>query len=110
MLLPSEAQTEWSRTFGGSGNDFGKCLMVRGSSIHILGTLASSGTNTSITLITTSADGSNPVSANFGQESQFSASSFERTSDNGFIIIGTNKNLENSASVALIKTNADGSL
>jgi hypothetical protein len=108
-LLSVVPDTQWKKTYGSSGNDYGKRVIIRGNSIYLLGTIASADINSSITIITTDRDGNNVRYSNFGLGSQLSCSTFENTADKGFIITGTNKH-ESSSSVALIKTKDDTSL
>lgn len=105
-----EPEIIWEKTYENPGNDIGQCLLTKGGSIFILGTTATASTKTAITLISTDGEGNNPAYSVFGLETQLSASSLENTSDNGFLISGTNKLSENSASATLIKTLPDGSL
>jgi hypothetical protein len=99
----------WDNTYG-NVNGVGVCMMLDENNLHILSTTASTGINTTITMITTDVDGENPVYYEIGQGTQLSAASFERTSDNGFIIAGTNKHTDNDQSMALIKLKSNGSL
>ena len=99
--------TEWEKTFSGSGNDIGHSMLADGNSIHILGTMGTTGTYTAISLITTDASGNQTQRSDYGLGSQLSASAFEHTSDGGFIILGTNNYSENNISVALIKIGPD---
>ncbi|MBN1159569.1 MAG: hypothetical protein JXA61_09325 [Bacteroidales bacterium] len=100
----------WSKWYGTSGDDMGTSIIVDGSNYILLGTTAASGGLSSISLIKTDPDGENPVYSSFGQGSQLTGTSFARTSDNGFIITGTNKHSDTHASVALIKTKPDATL
>lgn len=102
--------TEWTRTFGGTGNDYGVSLLAGSGSIQILGTVGTTLLNTAIELIITDNDGNNPRYSIFGLSTELSGTSMERTDDNGFIISGTNKYSDNSISATLIKTRSDGSL
>lgn len=101
---------EWERTFGGTGNDYGQCILAENGSIQILATTATTGNNSAISLIFTDMEGNNPKYSTFGLGTQLSGTSFEKTSDEGYIISGTNELSDNSISFALIKTRADGSL
>jgi len=94
----------------GTGNDNGVCVILDENNLHLLATTSSTGINTTITLITTDLNGENAVYSEIGEGTQLSASSFEKTSDNGFIITGTNKHSENDQSMALIKLKSNGSL
>ncbi len=102
---------QWAETYGDVGNDSGQSLITEGNSIYMLGTIATAGgINTAISIITTDHTGNNPKYSNFGMGSQLSGSTFEKTSDNGFIITGTNKHSDNSWSATLIKIRSNGSL
>lgn len=107
---PSEVEVIWSRTYENPGNDNGQCLLSEGGSIYLLGSTATASTKTAISLISADSEGNNPLYSVFGLETQLSASSLAKTSDGGFVISGTNKLSESSASATLIKTRPDGSL
>jgi hypothetical protein len=100
---------EWKKSYGDK-NDAGVCVILVDNKLHLLATTSSTGINTTITLITTDLNGENAVYSEIGEGTQLSASSFEKTSDNGFIITGTNKHSENDQSMALIKLKSNGSL
>lgn len=102
--------TVWENIFDDiPGNDVGQSLITEDSNIFLLGTNATTVDNTAIAFIVTDSEGNNPKYSFFGMGSQLSGNSFEKTSDDGFIIAGTNKHSENSISAALIKVRADGS-
>jgi hypothetical protein len=94
----------------GEGNDQGVCVLLDQNNLHLLATTSSTGINTTISLITTDLEGGNPVYSEIGEGTQLSASTFEKTTDNGFIIAGTNKHSENDQSMALIKLKSNGLL
>jgi hypothetical protein len=100
----SALSVEWEKTYGGAGNDFGCSLLTEGNSIYLLGTTATSGTNTAISLITTDDSGDQTARSDFGLGSKLSGCSFGRTTNNGFIITGTNEFSVDNKSLALIKT------
>jgi hypothetical protein len=108
-FAPTGLTLDWNKTYGGE-NDFGVCIILDENNLYQLATTSSTGINTTITLITTDLDGNNPVYSTIGEGTQLSASSFEKTADNGFIIAGTNKHSDNDQSLALIKLKANGSL
>ncbi|MBN1789683.1 MAG: hypothetical protein JW830_04240 [Bacteroidales bacterium] len=109
-LVDFALTSEWEKTFGSTGNDFGHCLLTENGEIQILGTTTTSGINTAISLIITDSQGNNPQYRTFGLGTQLSASSLENTTEGGFIISGTNKLSDNSISFTLIKTRSDGSM
>jgi len=100
----------WERTYGSNGNDTGQSLVAEGSSLNMLTTMATSGINSAISLIITDSEGNFPAYTTIGIGTQLSGSSFAITSDNGFIITGTNKYSDNSLSATLIKTLSGGKL
>jgi hypothetical protein len=100
---------EWQKYYG-TGNDAGVHLILDESHLYLLGTTASTGINTTITLVTTDLDGENAVFSEVGGGTQLSASSIEKTLDDGFIITGTNKHSDNDQSMTLIKLKSSGSL
>ncbi len=106
---PSGVLKAWDNSYGET-NSKGVCAMLDENYLYLLATTASTGINTTITLITADLNGENAVYSEIGEGTQLSASSFERTSDNGFIITGTNKHSDNDQSMALIKLKSNGSL
>jgi len=109
-LIDFELTSEWSKVFGGTGNDYGQSLLTENGAVQILATTATTGVNSAISLIITDSQGNNPKYTTFGLGTQLSASSLAGTSEGGFIISGTNKLTDNSISFTLIKTRADGSM
>jgi GH43 family beta-xylosidase len=102
-------KVEWEKYYG-KENDEGVSLIKDGNKLYLLSTTSSTGINSSITLITTDAEGDNPIYSEIGEGTQLSASSFQKTSDNGFVIAGTNKHSDNDQSMALIKLKSSTSL
>ena len=102
-------KVEWEKYYGHE-NDIGVSHIVDGSNIYLLATTASAGINSTITLITTDLEGDNAVYSEIGEGTQLSASAFQKTADNGFIIAGTNKHTENDQSMTLIKLKSNASL
>lgn len=109
MYSQTGVEEVWDNTYG-TANGVGVCAILDDNNLHMLSTTASTGINTTITVITTDLDGENPVYSEIGQGTQLSASSFEHTADNGFIIAGTNKHSDNDQSMALIKLKSNVSL
>ena len=110
VLSPSGLQIQWQKSFGGNGDDYGQRLIMSDNSLYLLVTSASSGINSSIALIITDLNGNNEVYTSYGEGSQLSSSSFDMTSNNGFIIIGTNKHSDVDMSLALIRVRPEGTL
>ncbi len=102
-------KVDWEKYYGGD-NDEGISLIRDANNLYLLATTSSTGINSTITLITTNAEGDNEVYSEIGEGTQLSASSFQKTADNGFIIAGSNKHSENDQSMALIKLKSNASL
>jgi hypothetical protein len=109
-FTPTGLRTDWRRIFEKTGNDAGVYVILAASNLHVLATTSSGGINSTISLITTDLDGNNPAINALGEYSQLSGSSIQQTTDNGFIIAGTNKHSDNDISMALIKLNQQGLL
>jgi hypothetical protein len=103
-------EINWEKTFPSPGNDYGNSLIIKDNSLYMLVTTASTGTNTSIGLIETDLDGNDPYAVYFGNGTELSGNAFGITTDQGFIITGTNKHSDNDMSMALIKLKPDGTL
>jgi len=110
VLSPTGLQVQWQRLFGSNGDDYGQRVIMSDNSLYLLVTSASTGINSSITLIITDLNGSNEIYSSFGAGSQLSSGSFDMTSNDGFIIIGTNKHSDNDMSMALIRVGPEGTL
>jgi hypothetical protein len=111
MYSSTGVQVVWGNGSSyGDVNGSGVSVILDENNLHLLTTTASTGINTTITLITTDPDGKNAVYSEIGEGTQLSASSFEKTSDKGFIIAGTNKHSDNDQSLALIKLKSGGAL
>jgi len=105
LMSNTTQEIEWSKNYGSSVNESGGCLLHDNRAIYILGTTTLSSSNTSISLTTTDLTGNQSGRAEFGLGSRLFAKSFKRTTDNGFIILGTNIHAgPNNTSIALIKT------
>jgi hypothetical protein len=104
-MSDTEHDVNWSQTYNPSTANVSRSLLMDNQSLYLLGTTSISSSSTSITLITTDLSGNQRSRSDFGMGSGLSASAFKRTSDNGFIIAGTNAHAEeNNTSLALIKT------
>ncbi len=107
---PGGLEVQWDGSIEVSGNDFGQKIIIHNNYVYMLVTTASAGTNSSIGLITTDMNGIIAREIYFGENTQLTCGSFARTSDNGFIIIGTNKHSDSNMSIALIKVDPEGNL
>jgi hypothetical protein len=103
-------QIDHVQKFGSSFNDMGRCMMLQGSSVMLLGTIGTTENSSAIALINTTPDGKgNPKTIHYGDYSQFEGKSFSLSEDGGYIIAGTNYRSDNS-SITLIKTKTGGGL
>jgi hypothetical protein len=109
MYTSTGVQFEFDKKYG-DGTDAGVSLILDENNLHMLATTSSTGINTTISLITTDLEGNSAVYSEIGEGTQLSASSFQKTTDNGFIIAGTNKHSENDQSMALIKLKPSATL
>jgi hypothetical protein len=110
VVSPTGLQVPWQRSFGSNGDDYGQRVIMSDNSLYLLVTSASSGINSSIAMIITDLNGNNEVNTSYGEGSQLSSSSFDMTSNTGFIIIGTNKHSDVDMSMALIRVRPEGTL
>jgi hypothetical protein len=109
-ITASNTQINWEKTYYTGGNNFGQRVIPDDNSLNLLVSIVSSGVNSSLALLTTNLDGSNPKFSFFGDGSQLTGNALEKTLDNGFIITGTNKHSDNNMSMVLIKLKSDGTL
>ena len=102
---------EWSKTFGGSGDDYGYSVQQTGDGGFIVvgGTYSSGAGKSDAYLIKTNASGNEQWNKTFGDSGDDVAVSVQQTSDGGFVIAGsTTSSGAGGADVYLIKTNASG--
>ncbi|TKJ42214.1 hypothetical protein CEE37_00630 [candidate division LCP-89 bacterium B3_LCP] len=102
---------EWSRTFGGSQNDYGYCVQQTSDGGYIITgwTLSFGPDYYNVYLIKTDASGIELWSQTFGGDEQDKAYSVQQTSDGGYIIAGyTESSGAGDWDVFLIKTDASG--
>jgi len=112
-LIKTDASgdTLWTRTFGGSESDVGNsvCQTAEGGYI-IAGKTASFGAGSNdVWLIKTDASGDTIWTKTFGGSEGEDVSKIQRTSDNGYVILGlTTSYGEGGWDIYLIKTDASG--
>ncbi|MBN2814365.1 MAG: hypothetical protein JXQ80_09825 [Bacteroidales bacterium] len=94
----------WSEAYTTITSDAAKCLLVDDDACYLLGTTSTTGNNSSISITKTDLSGELISQQHFGMGTELSAGAFYRTSDNGFIIAGTNRHAENVVALTLIKT------
>ncbi len=108
MIDYGNMTTVWTQTYlSAAENEISKGLIHSNNKYYILSTKSPSISKSVISIVTADAAG-NKLSVNdFGLSTALTASSFQTTSDGGFIIAGTNEvSEENNTALALIKTNA----
>ena len=107
----SDCNQEWSRTFGGSNNDFGKSVRQTNDGGYIVtGWTNSSGNgNYDSWLIKTNSNGNEEWSQTFGGTDIDVGESVLQTNDGGYIVTGwTNSSGSGNYDSWLIKTNSNG--
>jgi hypothetical protein len=106
----SQGVEEWSKTFGGSENDYGFSVQQTTDGGYIITGRSGNGNyNMDVILIKTSSDGSEEWSKYFGGIGSDGGNSIQITNDGGYVIIGETSSFGNGDSdVWLIKTNSQG--
>lgn len=101
---------QWETFNSVADHDESSSLIVDDQELYILGSTGNS-SNSAITIITMDLEGNEINNSQFGEGSRLSGISFKRTTDNGFIIVGTNAHPEqNNTALVLIKTDSDAGL
>ena len=101
----------WSQNFGGRiGNDLGKSVQLTSDSNFAIGGTHQNPDNSSNSyLIKTDNSGNILFSKFYGETSKLNTSNLIQTTDNGFVIAGTN-NVKGYEVITLIKVGPDGKL
>jgi hypothetical protein len=111
LRTDSLGDTLWTRTYGGSGEDFAfSARQTADSGFIICGTTYSYGAGQSdIYLIKTNAAGDTEWTRTFGDAQPEHGHSVRQTADSGYVICGTTLSFgAGAADIWLIRTNADG--
>jgi hypothetical protein len=110
-LASSSYNVSWSKNIGGTtGNDEGKSVILTSDSCFaVIGTHVVSDNLSNFYFIKTDGQGNELFSKFYGQSGLQHAENFEQTTDNGFVMIGTN-NMDGNSMITLIKVKPDGGL
>ncbi|MBN1145304.1 MAG: hypothetical protein JXA72_12815 [Bacteroidales bacterium] len=100
---------DWRKTYINNGKNVGCSVFKAGNSIYVLGTTATTASNSAICLIAADASGNQKSHSDFGIASELTAMSFRPVSNGGFIILGTNHHSDRNTAVALIKVGPEAS-
>ncbi len=105
----SLGDTLWTRTYGGSGGDYGYsvCQTTDGGYI-ITGSTSSFGNGNQIYLIKTDSIGDTLWTKTYGGPGSEMGYSLQQTTDGGYIIVGYTNSFGNGAQVYLLKTDSLG--
>ena len=107
----AQPDTLWTKTFGGSSDDFGNCVQQTSDGGYIIaGNTSSYGAGGSdVYLIKTDASGIEQWTKTFGGSGGETGFSVQQTSDGGYIIVGTTYSYGTGDNgVYLIKTDVNG--
>jgi hypothetical protein len=101
--------TLWTRTYGGTSNDYGSSVQQTTDGGYIVvGWTASFGNNSQVYLVKTNATGDTLWSRTYGGTAWDVGYSVQQTSDGGYIVVGATSSFGNGPQVYLVKTNTTG--
>ncbi len=104
LKINDDGNSDWERTFGGSGIDHGYTVNTNDGGFMIIGFTDSFGAgNKDVWLIKTSADGNPDWERTFGGSDIDHGYSVQQTDDDGYIITGYTKSEDNNDDILLIK-------
>jgi hypothetical protein len=102
----------WSRTFGGEGNAWGRCVMLTSDGGYIVtgGTSRASSDDTDVLLLKLDSSGRQLWMKTYGGAMRDAGNYVHETSDGGFIVTGTTRSYNDEANedIYLLKTDANG--
>lgn len=108
----SDGNTMWTKTYGGTLWDEGKCVQLTDDNGYIIAGYTKSygngGGNADVWLIKTNAAGDTLWTKTYGKFSPDYAYSVQQTKDGGYIVAGETSNIGTGTNVYLIKTDAAG--
>ncbi len=108
----SEGDTLWTKTYGGTLWDEGRCVQQTDDDGYIIAgytkSFGNGGGSADVWLIKTSATGDTLWTKTYGIFSNDYAYSVQQTIDGGYILCGETNNIGTGSNVYLIKTNAEG--
>jgi len=101
--------TLWTRTYGGTNDDYGTSVQQTSDGGYIVaGSTSSFGDSDQVYLVKTNASGDTLWTRNYGGTNTECGYSVQQTSDGGYIVAGYTTSFGNDFQVYLIKTNALG--
>ncbi|MEE4198373.1 MAG: hypothetical protein V2I54_12070 [Bacteroidales bacterium] len=112
VKIDSEGAVEWSKNYGGSGDEFAADILSTDQGFMILGTTNGfhepGQANNNIILIKTNLSGGAPDMATFGGSNNDFGAALVKASEEGFVLLGTVENVTGSSSnVYVVKISED---
>ncbi len=99
---------QWSKTFGGTGDDWGSSVQQTNDGGYIITGRTKSGSSFYTCLIKTDGNGIEQWTENFSSTHSSFSYSVQQTADGGYIITGSDYNLAFNHDLYLIKTDGNG--